>query len=47
MFLYVNRYGYVLYISFHLTPWQSQWGTNDIEVGQEHVAYGINVRIHF
>lgn len=47
MFLYVNRYGYVLYISFHLTLWQSQRGPNDIEVGQKHIADGINVRIHF
>ena len=47
MFLYVNRYGYVLYISFHLTPWQSQRGTNDIEVGQKHIADDISVRIHF
>lgn len=47
MFFCVNKYGYVLYISFHLTPWQSQWGTNDIEVGQKHVADGISVRIHF
>ena len=30
-----------------LTPWQSQWGTNDIEVGQKHVADGMSVRIHF
>lgn len=47
MFFCVNRYGYVLYISFNLTPWQSQWGTNDIEVGQKHVADGMSVRIHF
>ena len=47
MFLYVNRYGYVLYISLHLTPWKSQRGTNDIEVGQKQIADGINVRIHF
>ena len=47
MFLYVNRYEYVLYISFHLTPRKSQRGTNVIEVGQKHIADGINVRIHF
>ena len=47
MFLYVNRYGYVLYISFHLTPWKSQRGTNVIEVDQKHIADDINVRIHF